>query len=109
MGILPSPESAPKTPVNRRSTQIDFGSLKPLNTASGIKNFAGYRDESSRKKFPGAKTDDDMDSDVDDDDEKKMADADDVEKEDKTRLLSPEDAEGAGEAAEGIRKMKVSY
>ena len=113
MGILANTETPAKTPAKRQSAQIDFGSLKPLNTTTGTKNFAGYRDTSEsvrsrKKKFAGGKGDDEMDSDADDEDEKKMQDADEVdEKEEKPNLLSPEDAARAGEAAEGIRKMKV--
>ncbi|KAF2096990.1 hypothetical protein NA57DRAFT_57600 [Rhizodiscina lignyota] len=113
MGILPSPETPAKTPAKRRSVQIDFGTLKPLNTTTGTKNFAGYRDTSEssgsrKKKLPGAKGDDDVDSDVEDEDEKKAQEADDAEdKEEKPNLLSPEDAARSGEVVEGIRKMKL--
>lgn len=101
MGILETEDkkAAVASPVNRRKSGLDFGSLKPLNAASGTKNFGGYRDMQSPK--AKLKSEDAMDSDADDEDEARADDGDDdkdvvVDK----GLLSPEDAAKQGELAE---------
>lgn len=106
MGILNS-EKTQTSPVatRRKSTGLDFGSLKPLNATTGTKNFAGYRDKDAKSKKKG---DDDMDSDADDEDEVKVEDPDDDKDPSGTGLLSPDDAIRQGELAEGVRKIKVS-
>ncbi|KAF2196927.1 hypothetical protein GQ43DRAFT_230988 [Delitschia confertaspora ATCC 74209] len=110
MGILPTEKTQPKAsaPSRRKSSGLNFGDLKPL-TATGTKNFAGYRDSSSaltKKK----KEEDDMDSDADDEEEVQLKiedkDDDDI-KDDSRALLSPEDALRQGELAEGMRKIKL--
>lgn len=110
MGIL----ETDKTPVvtspasRRKSGALDFGSLKPLNAASGTKNFGGYRDRSQSSPKAKVKTEDAMDSDADDEDEVK-ADEDDDKDDSGKGLLSPEDALKQGELAEGVRKIKVRH
>lgn len=116
MGILATPASEPKpATAKRKSTGIDLSGLKPLS-ATGTKNFAGYRDSTlsppSRKPKSGkAKDDDAMDSDADDEEETKFdEDAEEVEPKPGIKgLLSPEDARRQGELAEGVRKIKVYY
>jgi hypothetical protein len=114
MGILPSAQPV-KTPVSakRRSTQIDFGNLAPLNiNAAGTKNFAGYRDtagpSSSKTKDMKSRTADAMDSDAEDDDEpdtQVVEDPDDIK--DPIKLLSPEEAMQEEKLSEDVRKIKV--
>lgn len=110
MGILETDEKkvTVASPVNRRKSGLDFGSLKPLDAASGTKNFGGYRDMQSPK--AKVKSEDAMDSDADDEDDARGDDAD----EDKDvvvdkGMLSPEDAAKQGELAEGVRKIKVRF
>jgi hypothetical protein len=92
--------------ARRKSGALDFGSLKPLNAASGTKNFGGYRDASQQSPKSKVKTEDTMDSDADDEDDIKVED--DEEKDESGKgLLSPEDALKQGELAEGVRKIKV--
>jgi hypothetical protein len=106
MGILNTKETpkitSPQT--KRKSGALDFGSLKPLNAATGTKNFGGYRETSPKSK---KKTLDAMDSDADDEDDIKVEDADDDKEVLDKGLLSPEDAHRQGELAEGVRKIKV--
>jgi hypothetical protein len=116
MGILPSAQPV-KTPVSakRKSTQIDFGNLAPLNTnAAGTKNFAGYRDtagpSSSKAKDIKSRAADAMDSDVEDDDEpdaQVREDPDDSK--DPIKLLSPEEALQEEKLSEDVRKIKVYH
>jgi hypothetical protein len=108
MGILETDKIPTVTsPASRRkSGALNFGSLKPLDAASGTKNFGGYRDASQQSPKSKVKVEDAMDSDVDDEDEIKKEDEE--EKEDGGKgLLSPEDAHRQGELAEGVRKIKV--
>lgn len=110
MGILPSaaPAKVP-TPAKRKSTQIDFGSLAPLNAnAAGTKNFAGYRDTAgpSQPKIGKVTAPDAMDSDADDDDEPEKRDEDDSQE--PLKLLSPEEALQEEKLSEDVRKIKVS-
>jgi hypothetical protein len=115
MGILPGATPA-KTPaaVKRKSAQIDFSNLAPLNSEKGTRNFIGYRDPSAAKtgKKAGKDGDDDaMDSDVDDDDNDTgvLHDADEAEIRDSNgkAMLSPEDALKQEALTEGVRKIKV--
>jgi hypothetical protein len=91
----------------RKSGALNFGSLKPLDAASGTKNFGGYRDRSQQSPKAKVKTEDTMDSDADDDDEIKVEDVEEEKDESGKGLLSPEDALKQGELAEGVRKIKV--
>ncbi|OCK76664.1 hypothetical protein K432DRAFT_305887 [Lepidopterella palustris CBS 459.81] len=115
MGILqpiPAEDKAPAI-AKRKSTGLDFTSLKPL-TSTGIKNFAGYRDSSassppfSKSKSGKMKDEDAMDSDADDEEDSKISEEvdSDVKSENKG-MLSPEDALRQGELAEGVRKIKL--
>jgi len=119
MGILSTPQQD-KTPVatKRKSGQLDFSNLTPLNSDKGTKGFVGYRDSTSsslkrilRGKKKG-KDVDAMDSDVDDDDEEdekdKLADVDDIDiKEENDKFLSPDEALKQDSLAEGVRKIRV--
>lgn len=115
MGILPTSQPT-KTPVaaKRKSTQIDFGSLAPLDAnAAGTKNFAGYRESASASKIKNGKkrADDAMDSDADDDEDeadKRLADEADDSK-DPIKLLSAEEALQEDLLSEDVRKIKVFY
>lgn len=107
MGIL----EVDKTPTvvspaaKRKSGALNFGSLKPLDAATGTKNFGGYRDAAQTSPKSKIQVEDAMDSDADDEDEIKVEDD---EKDDGGKgLLSPEDAHRQGELAEGVRKIKV--
>jgi hypothetical protein len=96
----------------RKSGALNFGSLKPLDAASGTKNFGGYRDRSQQSPKAKVKTEDTMYSDADDDDDDdnediKVEDVDEDKDESGKGLLSPEDALKQGELAEGVRKIKV--
>lgn len=115
MGILAPEKSEQKPAVNpkRKSTGLDFSSLKPL-TSTGTKGFSGYRDSSVASppfgKAKKKKDDDEMDSDADDEDEAKVDDDDEADTKDAAnRMLSPEDALRQGELAEGVRKIKVRF
>jgi hypothetical protein len=107
MGILAA-EKSQASPVaqRRKSAGLDFSSLKPLNAASGTKNFGGYRESVPS---PKKKDTDAMDSDADDEDEDKAKNEEVDEDKDLTDkgMLSPEDALRQGELAEGVRKIKV--
>ncbi|KAF2660561.1 hypothetical protein K491DRAFT_589024 [Lophiostoma macrostomum CBS 122681] len=107
MGIL-DPEKTQATPVaqRRKSTGLDFGSLKPLNASTGTKNFGGYRESAQSPKKKDA---DAMDSDAEDEDEDKIKteDVDDDRDVTDKGMLSPEDALRQGELAEGVRKIKL--
>jgi hypothetical protein len=109
MGILETEDkkAAVASPTTRRKSGLDFGSLKPLNAASGTKNFGGYRDMQSSK--AKKKNEDAMDSDADDEDDQKPDEADDDKDVMDKGMLSPEDAAKQGELAEGVRKIKVSF
>jgi hypothetical protein len=110
MGILETgkvPTVVSPAASRRKSGALDFGSLKPLNAATGTKNFGGYRDGSQQSPTKSkVKAEDAMDSDADDEDEIKVED-DDEKDESGKGLLSPEDALKQGELAEGVRKIKV--
>lgn len=109
MGILETdkvPKVVSPEASRRKSGALDFGSLKPLNAATGTKNFGGYRDAQQSPTKSKVKADDAMDSDADDEDEIKVDD-DDEKDETGKGLLSPEDALKQGELAEGVRKIKV--
>lgn len=110
MGILP-PEKAQASPAasRRKSTGLNFSSLKPLNASTGTKNFVGYRDASATSPKSKRKDADAMDSDADDEDEIKIKieEADDDKEVNDKGMLSPEDALRQGELAEGVRKIKV--
>lgn len=118
MGILSTPQQD-KTPVTtkRKSGQLDFSNLTPLNSDKGTKGFAGYRDptSSSLKRILRGKKDKDMDamdSDVDDDEEEdekdKLVDVDDSDiKEENGKFLSPDEAFKQDSLAEGVRKIRV--
>jgi hypothetical protein len=109
MGILETDKPVPASPVTRRkSGALDFGSLKPLNAATGTKNFGGYRDGSQKSPKAKKKSEDAMDSDADDEDDTKIDDADEEKDTVDKGMLSPEDALKQGELAEGVRKIKVS-
>ena len=116
MGILaPKPSSKNTTgATKRRSTQVDFGTLKPLQQ-TGTVGYTSYRDNGpskqgikSRRISNGHAGGNAMgeDSEEDEDDERgvKMEDADD--KVFKTHL-SPEDAKFQGELADGVGRIKV--
>lgn len=111
MGIL----ETDKTPqivspaARRKSGALDFGSLKPLNAATGTKNFGGYRDTSAASPKSKVKAENGMDSDADDEDDIKVEDVDDDRDESGKGMLSPEDALKQGELAEGVRKIKVRF
>lgn len=93
------------SPTTRRKSGLDFSGLKPLDAATGTKNFGGYRDMQSPK--AKQKREDAMDSDADDEDDTRPDDTyDDKDVTDKG-MLSPEDAAKQGELAEGVRKIKV--
>ena len=96
--------------TRRKSAALDFGNLKPLNAATGTKNFGGYRDPELQSPKAKQKEADAMDSDAEDDDEAKakMEDADEDKEIGDKGMLSPEDALRQGELAEGVRKIKVS-
>jgi hypothetical protein len=118
MGILSTPQQD-KIPVatKRKSGQLDFSNLTPLNSDKGTKGFAGYRDPTSsslKRILRGKKKGKDvdvMDSDVDDDDEDekdKLADVDDIDiKEENDKFLSPDEALKQDSLAEGVRKIRV--
>ena len=119
MGILSTPQQD-KTPVatKRKSGQLDFSNLTPLNSDKGTKGFAGYRDPTSsslKRMLRGKKKGKDvdaMDSDVDDDDDEdekdKLADVDDIDtKEENGKFLSPDEALKQDSLAEGVRKIRV--
>lgn len=113
MGIL-APEKQPAkaaAPARRKSVGLDLSNLKPLS-ATGTKNFVGYRDPAgtSSGKAKKKRDDDEMDSDADDEDDQpkiKIEDKDDDVEDGDKGLLSPEDALRQGELAEGVRKIKV--
>lgn len=110
MGILEidkTPTVVSPAASRRKSGALNFGSLKPLDAASGTKNFGGYRDRSEQSPKSKAKTEDEMDSDADDEDEAKADDVEDDKIVDGKGLLSPEDALKQGELAEGVRKIKL--
>jgi hypothetical protein len=112
MGILPSAQPV-KTPtsVKRKSTQIDFGNLAPLNTsAAGTKNFAGYRDTAGPSKTKDSKTRaaNAMDSDAEDEDEADTQVTEEVDDSKETvKFLSPEEALLEEKLSEDVRKIKV--
>ena len=106
MGIVKAKDT-PKVmspALRRKSGALDFGSLKPLNAATGTKNFGGYRETSPKSKKKSA---DAMDSDADDEDDIKVEDMDDDKEIGDKGMLSPQDALKQGELAEGVRKIKV--
>ncbi|KAF2633777.1 hypothetical protein BU25DRAFT_405639 [Macroventuria anomochaeta] len=107
MGILETDDkkATVASPATRRKSGLDFGSLKPLNAASGTKNFGGYRDMHSPK--AKKKNEDAMDSDADDEDDARADDADDDKDVMDKGMLSPEDSAKQGELAEGVRKIKL--
>lgn len=120
MGILSTPQQE-KTPVatKRKSGQLDFSNLTPLNSDKGTKGFSGYRDPTSssiKRMLRGKKKGKDvdaMDSDVDDEDEDenekdKLVDVDESDiKEEKDKFLSPDEAIKQDSLAEGVRKIRV--
>lgn len=108
MGILESDKTPVASPVasRRKSGALNFGSLKPLDAATGTKNFGGYRDMQQQSPKSKVKNEDDMDSDADED-EIKQEEVDDDKDDSGKGLLSPEDALKQGELAEGVRKIKV--
>ena len=108
MGILETSKPVVTSPTTRRKSGLDFGSLKPLNAATGTKNFGGYRDGAKSSPKAKNKSEDAMDSDADDEDDAKIEDADEEKDALDKGLLSPEDAAKQGELAEGVRKIKVS-
>lgn len=106
MGILSDVEAK----QNRLSAKQpvagpDFSKLGPLNQF-GTVGFSGYRD--AARKVKGSKDADAMDSDDDEDARGAPEGTDDAEKQDNSKLLSPEDAKRTGELAEGVQKIKVS-
>ncbi|KAF2007094.1 hypothetical protein P154DRAFT_420919 [Amniculicola lignicola CBS 123094] len=107
MGILAQDkQKVTATSARRKSSGLDFANLKPLNAATGTKNFKGYRDPSGQS--PTKKHVDAMDSDVDEDeDELKVTveDVDEDKEDDGTGMLSPEDALRQGELAEGLKRQ----
>lgn len=110
MGILATEKKQAAEPAPRRKSGVlDLSALKPLNAATGTKNFAGYR-ESARKDGKGKRSEDAMDSDAEDDDDDAKIRVEDEEDKDPSGkgLLSPEDARREGELEEGVRKIKVS-
>jgi hypothetical protein len=109
MGILETDKPVQASPATRRKSGLDFGSLKPLNAATGTKNFGGYRDGSKDSPKTKNKHEDAMDSDADDEDDAKIEQADEDKEVLDKGLLSPEDAAKQGELAEGVRKIKVSH
>lgn len=116
MGIL-APKQPSKTTAGsakRRSAQVDFGTLKPLEQ-TGTVGFSTFRDNGPSKK--GTKSRrisngnvgenamvEDSEEDEDDESGVKMEDTDD--KVIKTHL-SPEDAKFQGELADGVGRIKV--
>lgn len=115
MGILQPPKSDKVTiSAKRKSLNADFAALGPLKKEGTI-GFSTFRDHETKPKLKRvvSKTEnmDVMDSDSEDDENevvRKMEDVDDVEIKKEDDLLSPEDAERAGELTEGVRKIKVS-
>ncbi|KAF2818961.1 hypothetical protein CC86DRAFT_375394 [Ophiobolus disseminans] len=109
MGILELDKTPVVSPVasRRKSGALNFGSLKPLDAASGTKNFGGYRDATVQSPESKVKAEHDMDSDADDEDDVKVEDVDDEKDDNAKGLLSPEDALKQGELAEGVRKIKL--
>ena len=111
MGILPTPKSekAPSS-AKRRSIAAELPKLGPLKK-EGAAGFSGFRDTGApraRKSKRGS--DDEMDSDSGDERGGiigKMEDINDADVKRDPNMLGPEDAERAGQVAEGIRKMKV--
>ncbi|EOO03678.1 hypothetical protein UCRPA7_737 [Phaeoacremonium minimum UCRPA7] len=118
VGILPSSKGQQTTPsaAKRRSAQLDFSTLGPLKT-TGTVGFSAFRDQDtesarrrkSRKKSNGS-AGGAMDEDSDDDDDSdailgKMEDID--EKEDKTKLVGPDDATFSGELADGVNRIRL--
>lgn len=116
MGILPTPQATEQKPTSskRKSRQIDFASLGPLE-AKGTVGFAGYRDSSgaSPSMKNGVKKDpDEMDSDADDDEGRPNGGVnikDEAEDETAMEALSAEEFARRAELAEGVKKMQVCW
>lgn len=118
MGILESSKSSKTTPAasKRRSTQLDFGNLKPLES-KGTVGFSAFRDtdpEAARKSKSRKKSNGSIggamaeDSDEDEDDANIVGKMEDIDDKDVKSLLSPEDAKYQGELADGVGRIKVS-
>ncbi|KAF2871833.1 hypothetical protein BDV95DRAFT_27018 [Massariosphaeria phaeospora] len=109
MGILSSPKDAQPSPVasRRKSAGLNFGSLKPLDSKTGTKNFGGYRDASQSSPKSQKRNTDAMDSDGEDDDDVKPEDVEEDGDPSAKGMLSPEDALRQGELEEGVRKIKL--
>jgi len=111
MGILaaPEPQEQKASHAKRKSKQLDFGSLAPLQP-KGTVGFTGYRENTAKAPKSAKKGTDDMDSDGDDDlrpsknGASKTDDADD----DGKMELSPEELKRQSELAEGVKKIQVN-
>ncbi|MCJ1312664.1 hypothetical protein MMC25_006340 [Agyrium rufum] len=112
MGILPSAKNDKFSPitVKRRSTQTDFGKLKPLKPG-GTVGFTAFRDNEAAARSGSKKKgkDSDMDSDEDEDisdalEQKKVVE---MESEDFQTNLSPEEVKKQGELADGVKQIKL--
>lgn len=117
MGIIPTaPSSTPSPTTQRKTKQLDFSSMKPLQN-QGTVGFASYRDTAQASKKGKRNIDDEMDSDADDEDDalgKKLSKSngmpkgeDDDRDEVVGRDLSAEEAAKRGELSEGVKKMHV--
>ncbi len=116
MGMIP-PKQQKSTPGSnkRRSTQLDFGILKPLETV-GTVGFSSFRDSQPASKksksrkpsngnaIPGVTYED---SDDDEEETEVVGKMEDIEDKDVKSLLSPEDARFSGELADGVGRIKV--
>ncbi|KAK5269569.1 hypothetical protein LTR99_007003 [Exophiala xenobiotica] len=111
MGILSTPKSekAPSS-AKRRSIAAELPKLGPLKK-EGAAGFSGFRDAGARRPQKSKRgSDDEMDSDSGDEHGGiigKMEDINDADVKRDPTMLGPEDAERAGQVAEGIRKMKL--
>ncbi|KAI1617137.1 hypothetical protein EDD36DRAFT_154606 [Exophiala viscosa] len=111
MGILPSTKTEKAVPAaKRRSIALDLPKLGPLKK-EGTAGFSNFREGETRRPSKTKRgSDDEMESDDEDDGQGiigKMEDINDADAKRDSDLLSPEDAERAGQVAEGIRKMKL--
>ncbi|KIV79732.1 hypothetical protein PV11_07277 [Exophiala sideris] len=111
MGILPSTKPEKAAPAaKRRSIALDLPKLGPLKK-EGTAGFSNFREGEGRRPSKNKRgSDDEMESEDEDDDQGivgKMEDINDADTKKDADLLSPEDAERAGQVADGIRKMKL--
>ena len=118
LGVLPSSKAqqTAQSATKRRSAQLDFSNLGPLNS-SGTVGFSAFRDNEtesarrrkSRKKRNGSMASMGEDSDSDEDGAEILGKMDDIDdKEPKGNKLAPEDAKFTGELAAGVDRIRVS-